>query len=65
MDSFIPSVQCWKFIPLEEGENMEILITIPILIGAIYIVYKNIKKSSNGECNCGTCSKNCPVRKEK
>jgi len=47
----------------KEGENMEILITIPILLGAIYIIYKNIKKSSKGECNCGTCSKSCPVRK--
>jgi hypothetical protein len=43
---------------------MEILITIPILLGAIYIIYKNIKKSSSGECNCGTCSKNCPARKD-
>ena len=50
---------------LEEGENMEILITLAILSGAIYIIYKNIKKSSSGECNCGTCSKSCPVRKDK
>ena len=48
-----------------EGENMEILITLTILLGAIYIIYKNIEKSSNGECNCGTCSKNCPARKKK
>jgi len=52
-------------IHLEEGENMEILITLVILSGAIYIIYKNIKKSSKGECNCGTCSKTCPARKNK
>ena len=28
-------------------------------------IFKNIKKSSKGECNCGHCSKGFPARKEK
>ncbi|PRR81313.1 FeoB-associated Cys-rich membrane protein [Clostridium vincentii] len=44
---------------------MEIVITITILLVAIYIIYKNIKKSSDGECNCGSCSKDCPSKKKK
>ncbi|MFR3909962.1 MAG: FeoB-associated Cys-rich membrane protein [Clostridium paraputrificum] len=42
---------------------MEILITAGIVTLAIFIIYKNIKTSSKGKCNCGTCSKNCPARK--
>lgn len=44
---------------------MEILITIGIALLAIFIIYKNIKTSSKGKCNCGSCSKSCPVRIEK
>lgn len=44
---------------------MEIAITIGILTLAGYIIYKNIKKSSEGKCNCGSCSKSCPMRKDK
>lgn len=43
---------------------MEIAIAIIILIIAIFIIYKNVKKTSKGECNCGTCSKSCPSRKK-
>ena len=42
---------------------MEILITIIIIAFAIFILYKNIKNSSKGKCNCSNCptskSKNC------
>lgn len=44
---------------------MEILITLGIIALAGFIIYKNIKTSSKGKCNCGSCSKNCPVRKDK
>ncbi|SFU56818.1 Virus attachment protein p12 family protein [Clostridium sp. DSM 8431] len=44
---------------------MEIIITIAIVLLAVFIIFKNIKKSSKGECNCGHCSKSCPARKEK
>lgn len=43
---------------------MEILITAVIVVIAAYIIYKNVKKSSKGECNCGSCHKNCPSRKK-
>lgn len=38
----------------------EIIITIAILAAAGFIFYKNVKKSSKGECNCGSCSAHCP-----
>lgn len=39
---------------------MEILITVLIALLASFIIYKNIKKSSKGNCNCGSCSSHCP-----
>ena len=39
---------------------MEILATIVIALLASFIIYKNIKKSSKGGCNCGSCSSHCP-----
>ncbi len=42
---------------------MEIFITIIITLIASFIIYKNIKKSSKGGCNCGSCSSNCPKYK--
>lgn len=42
---------------------MEILITGVILLAAGFIIYKNIKSSSKGKCNCGDCSKSCSSRK--
>ncbi|MBP1888857.1 ferrous iron transport protein B [Clostridium moniliforme] len=42
---------------------MEIIITAGIVILAAFIIYKNVKKSSSGQCNCGSCNKNCPSRK--
>ncbi|SKA74991.1 Virus attachment protein p12 family protein [Clostridium sp. USBA 49] len=45
---------------------MEIIITILLLALAIFIFYKNFKKSTKGECNCGSCSSSCPMyNKEK
>ncbi|MBE6048553.1 MAG: FeoB-associated Cys-rich membrane protein [Clostridium sp.] len=44
---------------------MEIIITIFIVIFALFVIFRNIKKSSNGKCNCGHCSKSCPIRKDK
>lgn len=40
---------------------MEIAIAIGIAAVAVYIIYKNIKKSSKGHCS--GCSKKCPSRK--
>ena len=42
---------------------MEIVITLVIVAFAAFILYKNFKKSSKGQCNCGCCSKDCPSRK--
>ena len=42
---------------------MEILVTVGIVALAIFIIYKNIKTSSKGKCNCSGCSKDCPSRK--
>lgn len=42
---------------------MEILVAAGIAILAGFIIYKNVKTSSKGKCNCGSCSKSCPVRK--
>ena len=44
---------------------MEILITIIIILLAIFIIFKNLSKSSKGNCNCGSCSSHCPKYKEK
>ncbi|MCI1967628.1 MAG: FeoB-associated Cys-rich membrane protein [Clostridium luticellarii] len=38
---------------------MEIIITALVVIAAVYILYKNLKKKSRGKCDC--CSDvNCP-----
>ncbi|HHV73200.1 MAG TPA: FeoB-associated Cys-rich membrane protein [Thermoanaerobacterium sp.] len=39
---------------------VEIIITSIIVVSAIFILYKNIKKSTSGQCNCGSCSSSCP-----
>ncbi|MCM8711671.1 FeoB-associated Cys-rich membrane protein [Clostridium sp. SYSU_GA19001] len=38
----------------------ELIITALVLGAAGFILYKNLKKSTNGECNCGSCSSSCP-----
>lgn len=43
---------------------MEIIATIVIGLFAVFIIYKNIKKSSKGDCNCGSCSSHCPKYKD-
>ncbi|MDB1954434.1 FeoB-associated Cys-rich membrane protein [Clostridium tertium] len=44
---------------------MEVLITLIIVAFAGYTIYKNVRKSSKGECNCGSCSNHCPAYEEK
>ncbi len=39
---------------------MEVIIAILIVLLAIYLIIRSFKKSSKGECNCGSCSKGCP-----
>ena len=35
---------------------IEILITLMIVAFAGYIIYKNLKTTSTGNCGCGNCS---------
>lgn len=44
---------------------MEIIITIAIVLLVAFILYRSIKKSSKGDCNCGSCSNHCPKYEEK
>lgn len=44
---------------------MEIIITLGIIFFTAFVVYRTFKKSSTGNCNCGTCSTNCPMYKDK
>lgn len=44
---------------------MEIIITIGIIGFAAFILYKNLRKSAKGNCNCGSCSSHCPMYKNK
>lgn len=39
--------------------SFEIIVTSLIVISAVYIFYKNIKKKSSGKCDCGSCSNHC------
>ncbi|WP_370830553.1 FeoB-associated Cys-rich membrane protein [Clostridium sp.] len=43
---------------------MEIFITALLVIASGYILFKNIKKSSKGGCNCGSCSSHCSKYKK-
>lgn len=43
---------------------MEVIVAIAIGLFAAFIIYKNIKKSSKGDCNCGSCSSHCSKYKE-
>lgn len=43
---------------------MEIAITIVIVALAAIIIYKNIKSSTKGQCNCSDCNKKCSRRVE-
>ncbi|SHF19282.1 FeoB-associated Cys-rich membrane protein [Clostridium fallax] len=44
---------------------MEIIITLVIVALAIFIIYKNLKRSSKGECNCNSCNSHCSKYKDK
>lgn len=44
---------------------MEIFITTLIFILVLYILFKNIKASSKGKCNCSNCSSKCSNYKKK
>ena len=44
---------------------MEIIITIVIVAFAVSIIYRSFRKSSKGDCNCGSCSTHCPMYKDK
>ncbi|WP_349676627.1 FeoB-associated Cys-rich membrane protein [Clostridium sp. UBA1652] len=44
---------------------IEILITIVLVILSGYIIYRNIKKSSKGECNCSDCDTHCSKYEDK
>lgn len=44
---------------------MEILITLIIVAVAAYIIFRTVRKSSKGGCNCGSCSSSCPMNEEK
>lgn len=44
--------------------SFEIIITSLIVIFAVVIFYKNIKKKATGKCDCGSCSSHCPHYKK-
>lgn len=44
---------------------MEILVTLIIVALAAYIIFKTVRKSSKGGCNCGSCSDHCPMYEDK
>lgn len=39
---------------------IEVIITVAIVAAAVFMLYKNLKKSASGKCNCGNCSSSCP-----
>jgi FeoB-associated Cys-rich membrane protein len=44
---------------------VEILITLIIVAFAGFTIYKTVRKSSKGGCNCGSCSNHCPMYEDK
>lgn len=42
---------------------MEYIITIIIFALVAFILFKNLKKSAKGECNCAGCTAKCSKRK--
>lgn len=44
---------------------VEILITIAIVTFAVVILVKSAKKKASGQCDCGSCSSQCPMYKNK
>ena len=45
------------------GFHMEYVITAIIIALVAFIIFKNLKKSAKGECNCSGCTSNCSKRK--
>nr|WP_084764574.1 FeoB-associated Cys-rich membrane protein [Clostridium massiliamazoniense] len=43
---------------------MEYIITGLIILSVGFIIFKNLKKSAKGQCNCSGCSSNCSKRKK-
>lgn len=43
---------------------MEIVITLGILALASYMIFKSVRKTSKGGCNCNSCSSHCPMYKD-
>lgn len=43
---------------------MEYIITGLIILSVTFIIYKNLKKSAKGQCNCSGCNANCSKRKK-
>jgi ferrous iron transport protein B len=41
----------------------EIIIAVGIIAAAGFILFKDLKKSTSGKCNCGSCSSSCPKYK--
>lgn len=39
---------------------IEIIIAVIIIAAAGLIFFKDLKKSTEGKCNCGSCSSSCP-----
>lgn len=44
---------------------MEIIIAIVIILLAIYILAKNIKKKTSGQCDCSSCPTGCSCSSKK
>lgn len=44
---------------------MEILITIVIVASAGVLLYRNLKRKSQGKCDCGSCNSKCPKYNDK
>lgn len=43
---------------------IEILITVAIVGAGGYILYKKVKNTAQGKCDCGSCSSHCPMYEE-
>lgn len=39
---------------------IEILISGIIILAAVYILYRSVKRKAQGKCDCGSCSSHCP-----
>ncbi|MDN5317932.1 MAG: hypothetical protein PWR08_2057 [Thermoanaerobacterium sp.] len=39
---------------------IEVIVTVAMVAAAVFMLYKNLKKSTSGQCNCGSCSSSCP-----